>query len=293
MVDPDSPDHLSRGDVIFEIPDSDEFIAISSDAEMDAEFEYSDSETTAANSFATSVSLEGYYGAFSAAASMEVSQTSNKNIKTVRMDSVIKAIKYSVASKHQFRTFPQNFLTDNFKAAVMALPCEDIERLIGSFYATNLKLGGEVRKSYTMQAMETDDVSSITSELQASYGTDLMGVTAELSVGITTRESNSNAEMSLAWSAKGGDPTVWLGHDFSGSDSTSVSEIQAEWDDTITDQNLYPFDFQLGLMWDLVKAVNPAKGAEYQQYLESKWDIQAGSFNPTTFLGKKNVCVGG
>ena len=286
MVDPDAPEYLSRGDVIFEVPDTDQFIAISSEAEMDAEFQYSDSESTAAQEYAVSVSVEGYYGAFSAAASMEVSQTSETNIKTVRMDSVIKAIKYSVASKNGFRTFPEQYLTDNFKEAVTRLSCEDIEQLIGSFYATNLKLGGEVRKTYTMQAMETDDVSSITAELQASYGTDLMGVTAEVSVGITTRESNSNAEMSLAWSAKGGDPTVWLGHDFSGTDSTSVTEIQSEWDDTITDENLYPFDFQLGMVWDLIKAVDYDKGVEYQQYLEAKWEVQANSFNPTTFMGE-------
>ena len=216
---------------------------------MHMQFEYSNSEHTAAKNFASSVSVEGSFGAFSAAASMEVSKTSSKSIKTVRMDALTKAVVYEVSSKDEFRTFPERYLSDNFKEAVRSLTVEQIEKRIGVFYATKMDLGGELRKSYIMQATEEDNEQSITTELRASYGTSMMGISATASLGVSSRESTREAHMNVEWSAKGGDTTVWLGKSFDPEDETGVSEAQEEWANTITDHNLYPFDYQLGLMW--------------------------------------------
>ena len=288
IVDPDEPSYLARGDHIFEV-NTDESIAISSNSDMVMEIEYSDSTHTASQNLAISMSVGVEYGAFAAAASMEVSKTSDKSIKTVRMDSTTKAIRYEVASKGGFRTFPERYLTDNFKESVKALTVEQIEQRIGSFYATRLDLGGEIRKSYTMQALEEDTESSVKAELEASYGTDLLGVSAEASVGVSSRESVKNAQMSVEWSAKGGDTTVWLGKEFTDSGDTSVSSIQSEWAGSMTDENLYPFNFELGLMWDLVKAVDQTKGDAFQQYLLEKWAGNIKAFLPSRFFEGESV----
>ena len=283
IVDPDEPSYLARGDHIFEV-NSDESIAISSNSDMVMEIKYSDSTHTVAKSLATSMSVGVEYGAFAAAASMEVSKSSDKSIKTVRMDSTTKAIRYEVASKGGFRTFPERYLTDNFKESVRALTVEQIEQRIGSFYATRLDLGGEIRKSYIMQAKEEDTAQSVKAELEASFGSGLLGVSAEASVGVSSRVSDSKAQMNVEWSAKGGDTTVWLGKEFTDSGDTSVASIQREWAETMNDDNLYPFNFELGLMWDLVKAVDQQKGEEFQRYLQQKWENNKSQFLPSRFF---------
>ena len=231
VIDPDAPAFLGRGDRIFDISTDeqvDELIAISSNSQMHMQFEYSDSEHTAAKNFAASVSIEGSYGAFSAAASMEVSKSSSSSIKTVRMDALTKAIVYEVSSIGGFRTFPERYVTNNFKEAVKALSVEQIEKRIGVFYATKMNLGGELRKSYIMQATEEDSEQSITTELQASYGNSMMGISATASLGVSSRDSTSSAQMNVEWSAKGGDTTVWLGRTFDPEDDSGVREAQLE-----------------------------------------------------------------
>ena len=286
-VDPDEPSYLSRGDRIFDV-DIDNLaddIAISQNPDMRVEVDYSDSEHTAAQELASSVSLEGHFGAFSAAASMEISKTSDSSIKTVRLDSYTKAIRYEVTAVGGFRLFPAKHVTQVFKDAVNSLPVEKIEQLIGVFYATNLDLGGEIRKSYTMQATKEDSAQSVQSELQAKYGAGLFGVSAKASVGVSSRSSDSNAQMKVEWSAKGGDTMIWLNKEFTG--DTSVQDVQSQWADSITDDNLYPFNFELGLIWDIIKAINPAKGQEYQDYLTKKWDANKALFQPSKFLASE------
>ena len=90
--------------------------------------------------------------------------------------------------------------------------------------------------------------------------------------------------MNVEWSAKGGDTTVWLGKEFTDSGETSVASIQREWAETMNDDNLYPFNFELGLMWDLVKAVDQQKGEEFQRYLQQKWENNKSQFLPSRFF---------
>ena len=251
---------------------------------METDFVYSDSEQTVSQSIASSMKVAGRYGAFSGAASMEVSRSLDRSVKTVRMDSVTKAIRYEVASKGGLRTFPERYLSDNFKAAVKRLSVAQIEQTIGSFFATRLDLGGEVRKSYTMQATSEDNEQSVTTELEMEYGKGLLGASAQANVGVSSRQSNSKAHMKVDWAARGGDTMIWLGKEFADSGDTSVASIQNEWARSINDKNLYPFDFNLGLMWDLVKAVDQRKGEEFQRYLEKKWESNRSNFHPSKFL---------
>ena len=263
--------------------DENEDIALSQNREAHLTEEYSDSEKTAANNVAHSMEVGAHYGAFSSAASMAVSDSSDSSIKTVRMDVSIKSLMYEVASKGAFRTHPENYLTDNFKESVKSLTVEQIEDRIGSFYATKMDLGGQIRKSYTMQATSSDKESSVREELKSEYGGNMLGVSAEADVGVSTRKSNKNADMRVEWSAKGGDTTLWLGQTFD-DEGKVVADIQEKWAQSLTDENLYPFNYNLGLMWELVQAVDQQKGDEFKAYLEKKWEENKDKFDPSKFL---------
>ena len=255
-----------------------DIIAISAAPTMNRKMVYSDSKQTASTKVEASLSLEGSYGAFSAAASMAVSSSSDKSVKTVRLDCYIKAIQYEVSAISTFRTTPQNHLTENFKRSVKTMSPQQIEELIGVFYAKRLDLGGEVRKSYTMQATSEDNEHSVSSEVSAAY----LGNTFTAKVGVSSRTTNEKAEMNEEWSAKGGDATVWLQSDMSEKDTS----IQAKWAQTINDDNLFPFNFEMKPMWDLVKAVDQKKGEAFEKYLKDKWEREANEFSPTRFLSK-------
>ena len=282
-IDPDAPSYLSRGDRIFAV-NKDEFISISSASGTETSFVYSDSSKTAASKVAASMSVGANYGAFSAAASMAVKSTEKSDIKTVRMDRVTKAQKYKVSAIDSFKLFPARHLTENFKEAVAALTVEEIERNIGSFYAKSMVLGAEVRKSYIMEATSSDTERSVQAELEGAYGGSMMGVKAKASAGVTKRNSNKNADMREEWSAKGGDTMIWLRSSFETDGETTVEEVQEEWANSITDDNLYPFDYELGLVWKLVEAVDQQKGKEYREYLEKKWEENKMKFVPTKFV---------
>jgi len=156
--------------------------------------------------------------------------------------------------------------------------------MIGVFYATSMHLGGEIRKSYTMQATKEDNAASVTTELQAKYGPTF---SAKTSVGVTSRSSDSNSQMNVEWSIKGGDTMVWLQKDFT--DDAEVQDVQSQWSDSITDENLYPFNFQLGLVWDIIKAIDLQKGNEYEKYLTAKWEANKNLFLPTKFLEAETI----
>ena len=283
-IDPTAPSFLGRGDRIFEVDeDKDVKVKLSPNPDAHVNERYSDSEITAAEKVATSMEVGGHYGAFSGSASMAVSSSSDSSIKTVRMDVSIQALKYEVNSVGAFRTAPERYLTDNFKEAVGYLTVQQIEDKIGSFYAMKMDLGGEVRKSYTLQATSLDKESSVKSELKAAYGNKMLGVSAKADVGVSTRKSNKNADMKVEWSAKGGDTTLWLGQTFD-KEGKVVEDIQASWARSLTDDNLYPFNYELGLMWELVQAVDQKKGDEFKAYLEDKWKKNKNKFVPSKFL---------
>ena len=288
VIDPDAPNYLSKGNRIFKNDKGSDAVSIVHNSIMSGEYEFSNSEHTAAHDLAHSMKVKGEYGAFSAAASMEVSHSSSKSIKTVRTDRVIKALKYEVNAVGDFATFPQDFVTENFKRSVEKLSVKRIAEDVGVFFATKLDLGGEIRMSYTMQATEDDTQTSAKAEMEAAFKSGLMGGSGSSSTSYGHRESNKNAETRKSWSVQGGDTTVWLGQSFTDGDD-SIARIQEEWKNTLTDENLYPANFELRPMWHLVKAVNQKKGEELQKYLEKKWGKQASSFDPKEFL--PNVCL--
>jgi len=291
VVDPDSPSFLGKGDEIFNVPDDikDDVVSIMRDDVMKMQIDYSDSDQSAAESLAVNMNVKGSYGAFSAAASMQVSKSSSKSIKTVRLDAVTMAKKYKVKAINELLNQPEKFLTESFKNTVRTESFEHIEHNIGIFYATSLDLGGELRKSYVMQATKEDNEQSVRAELEGKYGRGAFSVSASVSTQYDTRESNKDAKVKIEWHARGGDTTVWFGASL-GKDQNAVDKIKNEWKDTIKDNNLYPFEFRLAYLWDLIKKVDHDRGIAYKAYLEAKW-AKSGTFHPSRFLQSRDRYV--
>ena len=104
-VDPQSPNFLAKAQKIFDVKQGSD-VSVNSYETMQAEHQYSTSEDSADKKFAASMGVKGSYGAFSAAASMAVSDNTSSSIKTVRLDVLIKALQYEVGKTVFDTTFP-------------------------------------------------------------------------------------------------------------------------------------------------------------------------------------------
>merc|ERR1711962_838855 len=255
-VDSESPNFLSKAQKIFDVNQGSD-VSVNSYETMKCDEVYSTSEDSADKKFASKMGVEGSYGAFSGAASMAVSDNTSSSIKTVRLDILIKSLQYEVSAVNEFASFPHDRLSEVFKRSVNELSVEELEERVGIFYATKMYLGGCVKKSYTMEATKYDTINTVKAELKGSYGPDLLGVTASSTMERSVAKSSSKAKMSTQWSAQGGNTRIWLGCDFSKDDK---SVIQKKWADSINQDNLFPFNYTLRPMWEMVKKVNPQKG---------------------------------
>lgn len=287
-MDGKSPNFLSKANAIFDIPDKliKYNVARFRQPRTTIKKEYSDSLHTASEKLAVSIGVKGSYGAFSGAASMSISKTADSSIKTVRLDYYIKAIEYMIMSKNYFRSHPEKFLTQSFKDSVKTKSVEELEDLIGVFYATKLYLGGEIRKSFTMQATREDTESKVIAEAEARYDNGLSSVEVKVGVKSSHRKSNRNASVKEELEAQGGDATVWLAQGFKVGNDSSTTKLQAKWAKSINKNNLFAFDFDMKPTWDLVSAVDQAKGDKFKKHLETKWQRQAHEFSPAMFLSK-------
>eukprot|EP00116_Pleurobrachia_bachei_P004783 sb/3465045/ len=281
LVDASSPSHLKLSDKIFEA-DIETDVGYNPDPTMRMGVTYSDCNNTASQKVATDLGVEGNYGAFSGSASMAVSTSSDKSIKTCRLDAYCVAGIASVVPIGQFKNFPHEYLTEAFKKSVKEHSFEEFSTRIGVFYAADITLGGRVNKSYTMQASKEDNQVSVTTELEASYGAGCWGVTGTASNSVSNRTSNEKSQMKTEWRAQGGNTKLWLGCSFGpNSDADTVAK---EWADSVEPENSYPIKMSLRPIWELVKKVDADKGAGLEAYLKGKWAQDANEFNPSNFL---------
>ena len=291
QVDPYSPTYLSRGDKIFEIDNKND-ISISCHETIELKLQYSDSDFTAAHWVANKMKIGAHFKAFSGAASMAVEQIEASKYHTVRVDAIAVCTQECITAKGNFRTHPENHLTEDFKLAIKDLSVQEIESKIGVFYAVKVELGGMFQRSYVMEATEDDNESTITAELKSAFGKDCLGVSAEADAAFESnrRTVNRHAKVRQEWKAEGGNIDLWLqvGTSVSnGSGSSSAAEIAQEWAKTIDPSNVYPLNFELRPVWELIGDVDKEKGEQFKRYLEDKWEKDGNRHIPWKFRKAK------
>ena len=282
VVDPSSPSHLKLKDKIFDV-DFSKDVGYYPRNFMEMTTDYTDSKYTASKKVAADFGVEGNYGAFSGSASMNVTHDTESLIKTVRLDAKCLAGIALISPIGDFNCFPHEKLSKSFKKAVETLSCDDFATRVGIFYATDIYLGGRIRKSYTMQATEEDDEASVKAELEASYGVGCWGTTGITSNSLTKRTSNENSIMKTEWRAQGGNTKAWLGLSFGPNDNNAES-VAKKWAESVNTSNAYPINMTLKPIWELVKKVDAQKGSELEAHLTGKWSTDASLFNPKDFL---------
>lgn len=264
-VDPRMPGFIGKKTPIFDITADD--VNMAPHHNVKADIMYGHSKETTAQQISGSMGVEGSYGAFSGAASMSFSHGQSSEVETVRIDTTVRATKWQCIAQTSLKLNPETKLNPDALNWIHSAKVEDITEQLGEFVATGCFLGGLFQKSYVMEVAQSDTRESLSTELEAQYGKGFLSVTASASGAIAKRSGNKNAKITTSWHAEGGKTTLWLN---AGMDN--IDEIKAAWSASIVDANLFPFQFALVPIWQVVKKVDPDKGAALEHYLKQKWE---------------------
>jgi hypothetical protein len=282
-VDPGEPYSVAKKTVLFDISSDD--VALSPERSVTGHTVYSTTENTAAEQFASEMGVHGQYGAFSAAASMDVSGSTDVSIKTARLDVFVQANRKQAIAVGTFATRPHTKLTASIRGyidSVDVLDVLDIASELGVFFTTSAYLGGSVQKTYTMQMVRTDTRSSIEDSVKARYNDDMIGGDASFGETHSTRTDVQGAQMSTSFTAKGGNVNLWLTVE---ADGSNFQEVQTEWANSFAEDghDLYPCKLQLVPIWELVERIDAEKGQALRDALTRQWTGQIPT-PPTEFF---------
>jgi len=147
-----------------------------------------------------------------------------------------------------------------------------IERAYGVFIAKTCAFGGLARRTYVVDAQESDTKSSISANLAAQYGGSLFS--CNMAAGGKTESSQWNKEVNIqtSFNCKGGNTNIWLGYDETTNDS--FAQFKQRWAESINPNNFYAMEYALMPLWDVIKVWNPTKSQEFERYLKRKWRDQ-------------------
>lgn len=263
-TDPDAPYFTRNQKVIFDFGGEEGVDMVALDA-ADADTIVSEGMEDTVKQVSGKVGIEGSYYAFSGAASVSAESMSQQQVKTVRIDKMIQATKYRVTSKW---IYPHRMLTKSAKEFLLNEEPAAIMRNFGVFFATQLTMGGVLQTTYLIEATAEDSKSSLSAQLEASYGTPLARVKASAEGTVKTEALNSESNMRSKWSVKGGDASLWLQLQGDNADT-----VQKKWADSITDENLAVIKYSLRPVWELLDhaEMNPAKAKELQSFMLKEW----------------------
>jgi hypothetical protein len=321
-VDEESPAFLSTTMALFALEESDVDIAEMNTA--DGHIGYSTSDDTRAEKLAGQAHLGGKIGPFSAAASMRASSGSEDDIKTARLD-VVQGYRKVRLTSSALSLAPETKLTDDVVGFIHDTPLANVDRIaeeLGIFFARAANMGGLVRKTFTMQVTEDDTKNSLMAEFglrddkpnptkaPSAAETDAIAnrdcadkqtarrrLGAELTDGGASLHGSSStthcgSDYSTTFHAEGGDTSMWL-RGLAGDGTDDLNAMQTAWVASFTDDNLYPYvePADLRPIWEVVAAVDPAKGDALQAVLMARWGDESGTFSPTKWFEARVGCT--
>ena len=306
-LDPTSPSYLKVKDKIFNV-NADEDIGYFSKTFLESTTDYTECEQIASKNVAAEFGLDAdLHQVFSGSVSMKMRENSDSNIKTLRLDAECLACIALVSPIGVFNSFPERKLNDSFKEAVNLLECEKVDESqpikegedsvpddktaesrpcaceefaskIGIFYATDLHLGGRVRKSYIMQATEDDNEFSVRAEIEAKFGAGSFGTIAgneKTSGYFIKRDNSAKSSMKTEWRIQGGNTAMLLGLTSRSSNDVDANSLIEKWAKTVKESNCHPINMTLRPIWELVEKLdapeNKTKAQKLKKHLKKKW----------------------
>ena len=127
ILDPKSPNFLSRSSVIFDLSENmRDYARVSPNPTTNSYQLTSKSNSSASQKIAKSMGVSGYYYAFSGSIDMSCSSESTSSVRTIRTDAYAVSTKYKLQAGGLFRRHPWEFLNQNFKEGIMEMSNEMI-----------------------------------------------------------------------------------------------------------------------------------------------------------------------
>jgi len=230
----------------------------------------SDSSKSYASKIAAKIGLSGSYSAWgasalSAAAEMSLSSLSSSSFKLFRMDKNIRA-HHSKISMNSF--MPHKHLTESAKHALLNFHPEQIQRMLGDFYASEVTLGGIFQLTVVMAMSAKESEQEMRAKVEAEYSNVAAKAKGSMSGSASTSTKIGNKMASTKLQVLGGNPRLWLemGED-------NQDEIQKKWAQSVNDQNEYPTNFKLVPIWDLLDHddMDRKKAKALKNFMINRW----------------------
>jgi len=213
---------------------------------------------------ASSTSVEGNYGMFSASVQANLERYNSESVQTVRVSKKTRAEKYRVTPGF---ADPWNRLKSDAKQRMLSDSPQSIVSFFGEFYAESMTMGGQFETMHVMEKTESESKTSLALELEASYSVVLVGsVSGSSQNSMTETRLVSNYSMRTSWHVSGGDSILWLGLT-----EDNIGAIQAQWAASVTDANLFPIKIRFAPLWKLLEPHDAAKASQLEAYLVEKW----------------------
>lgn len=225
----------------------------------------------ATKDIAARLQVSGRYAAFSAAVSTQVERNEVRQKKQMvalyqkrfRQGKVIFDLPFS---SHGSR------LKQSIKDEMMSLTPQQIVAQMGHFYAYSITVGGIIQAEFKQVQEYHDTYTAFQTNVSGRYKGLTMSVAAEGGTGIRAGTTTSNEKLQVNVLVAGGEPTLMK----SAQGSTSLFDSRGPlWENSIqngVEPHLYPIDFELRPIWDLVATVDQGKANAVRAHLESVWD---------------------
>lgn len=269
--DPASPNALRKRGDIFTLDNT--MVTGTHDSRAYSTSKESSSLEESSKSIATSLNISGSYMAFSGSASLKFHSLSSSQHESLRRDVKLQAFQCELRASGDFHTRPELHLSESFTWAIANRDAATLARDFGPFYARGVQLGGQFATTYIMEKTSQDTSTTFSAEIEASYGKGPVEIKGALTLDTKNRHNTQSGSIERKVTWLGGDTSVLL------STPTDTSQINAEWAATFTNDNLYPFSFELRPIWDLVKSVNHEKGVQLEEAYASTWSAEFNELN--------------
>jgi len=270
VIDFDKHSFIGIGPKIFDIDENQVDLVKRPQANTETETVSSDEATS--KTFSTKVGVSASFMGFGGSASFGLDKSEARSKHTTRITVENVCNKYKVSGSTNFILQPENFLDADLAERIRKgdISMEDLEKVIGVFYAREYHLGGVFTRSYFMEKKEKETSLDVRSKVEATFNGVLAKASLSVEIGMSKAKLNKKAQCRIVEDIVGGDTEIWLG---AGSHREG-DRLLTEWSASVNDTNLHPTSYALEFSWKLVEALNQSLGEDYKDFLQAKWNKQ-------------------
>jgi len=164
-----------------------------------------------------------------------------------------------------------------------------IRKEFGDFFARQADYGGMFKSQYSRETSANEDANTVEAEVSASQFSTGISVHA----GVQTKQDNYDMTTYFEMSCFGGDPTALVSN--GSCDANCVSEVQSNWANTVSDDNLVETGAVLYGIWQLLDG-HPKhldQQTKLKDYLLNAWATENQSIPPESGYATRDCDLNG